>query len=95
MRKRLLTSLLAGGLMASMLPGVASADWPGSRGDDGPMFAGFISCDLVGGGSLLTQSLGPKPAGVQGQLRKEFNAAVKDSGRKCVKESLIVFFYKV
>jgi hypothetical protein len=66
MKKRLTLGLLAGGLIAAMLPGLASAE--GS-----PIFNVRMSCDA---GSREAE--GPMPYAIQ-YVRDYFNASIADS----------------
>ena len=70
MMKRLLTGLLAGGLMVGMLPGVASADPSQDKG--GPTFGIAAACITKEGVSVAAAARGP--AGFAQQFVRTFIA---------------------
>ena len=66
MTKRVMTGVLAGGLMLALLPAAVSAAPPGSRQDGSPRIERTVTCEVKGGnfdgGSLTATFEGPSGA---------------------------------
>jgi hypothetical protein len=83
MRKRLLTGLLAVGVLVGLLPGVVSAAPPGARQDGSPRIERTISCD-VGQGVNVTVIV-EAPSGVaQTRARDLLDQILDQDDRSCV-----------
>ena len=96
MKKRLMIGLFAAGLLAAMLPEVASADPPGNRRDGGPTFIATISCDTRDGGTYTVSSVDPIPAGeAQSTYQRGFRALLDLNGVKCAEGTEVITFERI